>query len=258
MQFGFTFGNNLNSDGFFIIEPESSSLVQNYRYLIEDTTDPWPEILCRASPGALWCSGLLWTLGRSSMNRGIWSSDLHVVILGNVSKVISNDRKCNFARCYLAPAYIIYLLFIVFKFTHWQTDQSNAAKGKLILFLGEGCDFCGADRRLVAWVGEQYSSFSSDVIVEIEGISRYALSINLMWGYFGIEVWGLWTLISQPMLVFTQKYFAEIWRTIQRLRWSVSFRISWSRFRSRQTEWVLMRDSRIKAERKNLALTVSF
>jgi len=40
MQFGFTFGNNLKRDGFFTIEPESLSLVQNYRYPIEDTTDP--------------------------------------------------------------------------------------------------------------------------------------------------------------------------------------------------------------------------
>jgi hypothetical protein len=40
MQFGFTFGNILIIGGLFIIEPESLSLVRNYRYPIENTTDP--------------------------------------------------------------------------------------------------------------------------------------------------------------------------------------------------------------------------
>lgn len=53
---------------------------------------------------------------------------------------------------------------------HRESDQSCVTFAEFILFLGEGCYFCGADWREVAWIGKKYGPPLVDVRVEVEEV----------------------------------------------------------------------------------------
>jgi hypothetical protein len=61
-------------------------------------------------------------------------------------------------------------LFVGFNSAHRESDQPCVTFGEFILFLGEGCDFCGADWREVAWMGKKYGPLFVDIRVEMEVI----------------------------------------------------------------------------------------
>jgi hypothetical protein len=59
-------------------------------------------------------------------------------------------------------------LFVILNGAYRESDQSCVTFVEFILFLGEGCDFCGADWREVAWMGKKYNPLPADVRVEVE------------------------------------------------------------------------------------------
>jgi hypothetical protein len=62
-------------------------------------------------------------------------------------------------------------LFVILNGAYRESDQSCVTFAEFILFLGEGCDFCAADWRKVAWMGKKYSPLPTDVRVEVEVFS---------------------------------------------------------------------------------------